>query len=137
MCQRNCFNQISPRRYKCTGISRRGCCDLRLLDDIGVHAQNLVIGFGINIAAAVVVARGEDLGVTKVGQVGRSKSLWCTVTMSVEHVNTQHCLSRHSRREKGQSNERIGQHFWYTVGTRGVGQQKEGGGSNLFIDPQD
>lgn len=94
-----------------TSIRRSRGTNLRLLDDIGVDAQNFVGGARINVAATVVVTRGEDLSVTKVGQVGGSKSLWCAVSVSVEHVNSQHSLGRHRRREKGQSNERLGQHF--------------------------
>jgi hypothetical protein len=70
-----------------------------------------VVGFRINVAATVVVTRGVNLRVSKVGQIGRSKSFWCTISMSVEHVNTQHSLSRDRRREKRQSNNRFGQHF--------------------------
>ena len=123
MCQRKLLNSISPRRCALTSVSRAGSSNLRLLDDIGVDAQNFVGRFRIHVAIAVVVARGVDLRITKVGQVGGRKSLGCAISMSVEHVNSQHGLSRDGRREKGQSNEGIGQHFWYTVGTRVVGQQ--------------
>ena len=97
-----------------TSVGRTGSADLRLLDDIGVDAQDSVVGFRVNVAATIVIARGVDLRVTKVGQIGRSKSLWCAVSMSVEHVNTKHSLSRDRRREKRQSNKGLGQHLWYT-----------------------
>ena len=96
---------------KHTSIRRSRSTNLRLLDDIGVDAQDFVVGFRINVAATVVVTRSVDLSVTKVGQVGRSKSLWCAISMSVEHINSQHSLGRRRRRQKGQSNERLGQHF--------------------------
>jgi len=49
------------------GWSRDG--ELRVLDDVGVHAKDWVAGGRRDPAVAVVVTRSEDLGVTKVSQV--------------------------------------------------------------------
>jgi len=51
------------------GRSRDG--ELRVLDDVGVHAADWVASIGGDPAVAVVVTRSPDLGVTKIGQVSR------------------------------------------------------------------
>lgn len=102
---------ISLRANEFTSVRRSRGTDLRLLDNVRVHAPDLLIGFRGNIAITVVVTRGVDLLVSQVGQVGRSESLGRTVSMSVEHVHTEHRLGRHRRREKGEGSERLGQHF--------------------------
>lgn len=64
-----------------------------------------------DIAAAVVVARSEDLLVAEISQIGWRGRLGGTVAVTVEHVHAENSLGGHGGGKKGDGSERLGQHL--------------------------